>query len=81
MKKNKRKETNENLKDFLETISEEIKDSYDNDLFIAQLYVKRMERQLLETFNNEQKQLYNDLIKARAEYNDLYIKLHEKILK
>ena len=81
MKKNKRKETNENLKDFLETISEEIKDSYDNDLFIAQLYVKRIERQLLETFNNEQKQLYNDLIKARTEYNDLYIKLHEKILK
>ena len=74
----KKKATNEDVKQFIKKIADEINSEYDLAVRVAQSRMMRAENELLETFSDEQKALYTEYLLARQELNDLWVNKHKK---
>ncbi|MBQ3047192.1 MAG: hypothetical protein IJD54_04000 [Clostridia bacterium] len=70
---NKKKETEEVLKTFLESCVKEINEEFERELFVKRSHVENAEKRLTETFSDEQKKLFDEWIIKRDELNNAYL--------
>lgn len=74
----KRKATNEDVKQFIKKIADEINSEFDLAVRVAQSKMLRAENELNQTFTDEQKKLYQEYLLARQELNDLWVSRYKK---
>ncbi|MBE5750025.1 MAG: hypothetical protein E7346_04075 [Clostridiales bacterium] len=74
----KKKATNEDVKQFIKKIVDEINSEFDLAVRVAQSKMLRAENELNQTFTDEQKKLYQEYLLARQELNDLWVSRYKK---
>ena len=74
----KKKATNEDVKQFIKKIADEINSEFDLAVRVAQSKMLRAENELNQTFTDEQKKLYQEYLLARQELNDLWVSRYKK---
>ncbi len=74
----KKKLTNEEIAQFIGKIAEQVRDEMDNDLARAYGHMCVAETDLANTFNEKQKQLYEDFCKKREEFYSIAAELYER---
>jgi hypothetical protein len=74
----KKKVSNDVVKQFIKSTAEKINSEYDFALLVAQNNVMRAEKELADSFSDTQKELYNHLLVARQEYNDVWVSRYKK---
>lgn len=68
MFKRRNNKEEEQLKEFLKKSSKKIREDWDGEIYVVSLHINRIEKQLMETFTEEQKELYAELAEMKTQY-------------
>ena len=74
----KRKITEEQLTQFISKMAEYVRDEMDYDFRVAQSQMGIAEKDLVNTFNDNQKMLYDDFCQKRAKFYQLASELYKR---
>ena len=74
----RKKPTNDDVAKLIKDLAEEVRSQLDFELRVAQSNLNLSERELIDSFTDEQKQLYEQYIKDRQRCTDLYIQTLNK---
>ena len=71
----KKEEVDEKLKEVLTTVSDKLRADRLRTLNVAELHVLRTEKNLTDTFTEEQKELFKDYLDAKREYDNVIMRI------
>lgn len=69
--------TNEKIGEFIGNLADDIKREIDFCLRVAKSNMERAEKELTDTFTNEQKELYKQYQLASLEYQDTLVEIYK----
>lgn len=74
----KRKETNEKIASFIKDVADQVREDLERDVRVAYTHMVNAETQLVNSYTEEQLQLYKEYLEANQAYYDAFCLLHQK---